>query len=447
MNFLERCRKVISIDSTPSNGNLDLTEWLASYCESQGFYIEKQNDFLGDHQHQNIIIRTQSQKPPEEFLFQTHLDTVEPGAFGAWLQNGFNPFDATIVDGKIYGLGSADAKLDFICKLEALSFFKEIKKWKLPPVLVGTYGEKLGMPGIVKLIRQDKISAKKAFVGEPTQLQILTAGMGYMAVEISVPFTREEVLRRREKIQESSNTQTKLFFGKVAHSSAPHLGDSAIKKMFDAILCLPDNAAIVEMHGGVHFNTTPIHSSLELEMNSEEESSITKRLKNIYTALFELEKTFINYQEEGFMPPYPTLNVGIVKTQLDQILIQGVCRIPPMITPEIYEAWFEDLKIIGEQNGVTFKVTDSKRPFRTHRESDLIQTSLKILKDLNMNVQCGSQSSTNEASVLSRWGVESVSFGPGKREGNIHTPQEHVEINQLEKSVEFYRHCIERFCL
>ena len=41
-------------------------------------------------------------------VFNTHLDTVPPGAAELWTECGGDPFAATVKAGRIYGLGAAD---------------------------------------------------------------------------------------------------------------------------------------------------------------------------------------------------------------------------------------------------------------------------------------------------------------------------------------------------
>ena len=53
--------------------------------------------------------------------------------------------------------GAASAKLDFLCKLQAISEFKQVT-WRLPPVLVGTFGEEIGMHGAIKLLRKKLVA-------------------------------------------------------------------------------------------------------------------------------------------------------------------------------------------------------------------------------------------------------------------------------------------------
>lgn len=448
MDFIESCRQFISIDSTPTHGNRDLAKWAAAFCRQKGLYVEEQEEVVGDLLQANVIARPEETRSGAEFLLQTHLDTVEPGPFPLWTETGANPFDAHIIDGKIYGLGTADVKLDFLCKLEALASFGNNRAWRLPPVLVGTFGEESGMQGALKLIRKNKISAKMALIGEPSDLRLINAAKGFASVEIRVPFSEQERKHREEhNLRESTSTQSKLFRGKAAHSSTPHLGESAIVKMLESLVMLPDSVNIMEMDGGINFNTVPSHAFLEIDMASPIRHPISHKIANIYRAVKALELEFLDFKDNDFYPSTPTLNIGLVRTDEDGIQLSGTCRIPPVITHETYERWMEGLRQVCEDNEANFRVNDYKKPFRTEVNSILVKGCLDELRSLGLEDQPISQASTNEASIFSRVGIECVCFGPGKREGNVHTPQEHVALADLEKAIQFYKKIIERFCL
>lgn len=448
MNFIESCRQFIAIDSTPSHGNKDLARWAAAFCRQKGLFVDEQEEVVGDLMQTNVIARLSDSRPGAEFLLQTHLDTVEPGPYSLWSETDSNPFDAHIIDGKIYGLGAAEVKLDFLCKLEALSFFKNQESWRLPPVLVGTFGEESGMQGALRLIRKNKIAAKMALIGEPSNLQVINAAKGFASVEITVPFSEEELkIRQEHNLRESTSTQSKLFHGKAAHSSTPHLGESAIIKMLESLLMLPESINVMEMDGGINFNTVPSHAFIEIDMGSSVANPISRRLVNIYRAIKSLDQEFLKYIDPDFYPSSPTLNIGLIRTNENDIQISGTCRIPPIITQDIYEQWMEGLKSVCEGNGATFRINDYKKPFRTPPNSILVKGCLDELRSLGLSDQPASLPSTNEASIFSRVGIECVCFGPGLREGNVHTPNEHVAIADLEKAIEFYKKIIERFCL
>ncbi|MGZ3742954.1 MAG: M20 family metallopeptidase [Pseudobdellovibrionaceae bacterium] len=448
MDFIEACRKFISIDSTPAHGNKEIAEHAANICRQRDLHVELQQDFMGDVAQVNLIARPQAEKPSWEFLLQTHLDTVDPGPFPLWTQLECNPFNATIMDGKIYGLGTADVKLDFLCKLEALSSFGPNKSWKLPPVLVGTYGEEMGMQGALRLIRKNKISAKMALIGEPSDLKLIGAGKGFASVEIRIPFSAEEIEYRQEhNLLESTSTQSKLFIGKAAHSSTPHLGESAVIKMLQYLQQLPDSVTVMEIDGGVNYNSVPSHALLEIDIVSNSTKPIVTKLMNIYEAIKVLEKEFSNYSDADFYPSEPTLNIGLIRTYSDHVLIAGSCRIPPIIANSVYESWMEQIRKVCMDNGSQFRITDYKKPYRTNETSALVKGCCEELRKMGLPANLTTQASTNEASIFSRTGIECLCFGPGKREGNVHTPSEHVVVEDLYKAVDFYKRVLERFCL
>ena len=191
MNFLEACKKIIQIDSTPKAGNREVALYCASLCRDAGLDVEFQEADLKGHKQLNLLARPKGSLQKDEIVFQTHLDTVEPGPMGAWTKTGSNAFKATIDGDRIYGLGVADVKLDFLCKLRALKEFAD-KKMKNPFVLVGTYGEEIGMWGAQALIEGKKFHSRKAIIGEPSELQIVYANNGYMVVHFVFPCTGAE---------------------------------------------------------------------------------------------------------------------------------------------------------------------------------------------------------------------------------------------------------------
>ncbi|MBX2987968.1 MAG: M20/M25/M40 family metallo-hydrolase [Bdellovibrionaceae bacterium] len=448
MDFVETCRRFIAIDSTPSCGSREIASVAAALCRDRGLDVELQDEVHDGLDQANLIARPRGVgRPAAEFMLQNHLDTADPGPFQMWAQNGQNPFDATIIDGKIHGLGTASTKLDFLCKLEAMASFAGRSSWTLPPVLVGTYGEETGMTGALKLIRKNKISAKMALIGEPTDLRLVSAAKGFANVEIRLPFSEEENRYRREHdLRESTSTQSRIFRGKAVHSSVPHLGDSAIVKMLDSLTQLPDGVVVMEIDGGLSTTTVPAHAFLEIEVANVRDP-IAPKIRRIHEAVRELEREFQAYKDPDFLPDTPTLNIGLIRTEEEHVQFSGSCRLPPLITQETYEKWMENLRRVCADLGGYFRVTDYKKPFRTPAQSILVKGCLDELRALGLPDRVTTQASTNEASLFSRTGVDCACFGPGSRENNIHTPDEHVRLEDLHRATEFYRRVIERFCL
>lgn len=445
MDLIESARKLIAIDSTPGQGNRRMAECAAELCRSLGLHVEFQEEITGGLEQANLLVRPQGRRADLEFLLQTHLDTPDPGPFGLWTKTDANPFDAHIIENRIYGLGAADTKLDFLCKMMAMAAFKDTSL-QMPPVLVGTFGEESGMTGALKLIRKNKVSTKLALIGEPTNLQIFTAGKGFASVEIVLDFEEDEKKFRIEhNLHENTSTQSRLFHGKAAHSSVPHEGENAIKKMFEYLLQLPEDLVVMEIDGGVNPNTVAAQAFLEVDPVSGFRLPMAKKLGVIYRAVLELEEVFKQYADPRFSPPEATLNLGLVRTSEDQVVLTGNCRMPPNISTETYESWMEKLKKVCESVNGVFRVHDYKKPYQTDEGAVFVRVAQDELGAMGLPSGLGTQSSTNEASLFSRVGIQCLSFGPGEREGNIHTPNESVAVDDLRKAIEFYSRMIKRF--
>ena len=449
MNWIETCRKLIALDSSPTSSTVEVVDFLAKEAVLAGLHVEVIHEVQNGITQANILVRPEKFNPGDnEFLLQTHLDTVDPGNFSLWKKTGYNPFDATIIDGKIYGLGAAEVKLDFICKLEALKNTKKEKFSNLKPVLVGTFGEETGMQGALKIIRKNKINAKYALIGEASDLKIIQAAKGFAVVEIRIPIEAEE---RNYKIVrnafESTSTQTKLFSGQAAHSSTPQLGDNAIKKMLDYLQKMPDNMVVVEADGGTRFNMIPNQAMIELDLSSHIKNLSLQKLNKIYQALLEVELNMRETLDHEFEPNHSTLSIGIIRTFEDSLLLGGSCRILPNVTQDQYEYWMKKIEKVCEENGAQFRITDYKKPFRTSENSVLIKTAQNVLEKMNLDSKCITLASTNEASLFTRLNMECICIGAGAREGNVHTAEEHVKIEDLEKAAYFYQQMIERLCL
>jgi acetylornithine deacetylase/succinyl-diaminopimelate desuccinylase-like protein len=438
---------VISIDSSPSAGNRSLVDFLSTLGKEKNLFPQIYAETHKGIEQANLILRPSADRPPMEFLLQSHLDTAEPGPFGLWKHNGMNPYEAHIFEGKIYGLGAASSKLDFLCKLEALASFEK-KSFRLPPVLVGTFGEETGMTGALKAIRKNIFNARMGLIGDPTQLKLATAGKGLAVVQMRIPFSEQELAyRNSHNMEESTSSQSRVFSGKPAHSSAPGAGDSALKKLFESLALIPEGIVIMEIDGGISFNTVPANGFLEIDVVSGITDPMARKLNLIYKELKNLEEQFLEYPDADFNPPHPTLNIGMIRTYESHVEILGCCRIPPTVPNDVYEAWMKKLTTVCAQVESEFRLQDYKRPYSTSENSVLVKVCQDELSKMGLSNITTTQSSTNESSLWNRIGIECVSFGPGRREENINTPGEHVSIDELEKSIDFYKRMITRFCL
>lgn len=450
-DFVEVCKGVIAIDSSVHQSNRQVVDYLAGHAANAGLQVEIQEESWAGASFANLLVRPQGHKSPvnqRELMLQTHLDTADPGPFGLWERNQSNPFSPQLLDGKIYGLGAADAKLDFVCKLSALASFTSASFRQRGCVVVGTFGEESGMAGALRLIRRNRISADWVCVGEPTGLRLFNRGKGIAAVEVTLPFSEEELAYRRDHdLSESTSTQSRIFKGRSVHSSEANRGESAIAKMFEYLEQMPRNLLVMEMDGGVSFNTVAASAFLELDVVSDIATTMGDRLVKLNHLLADLSSRMRLHSDPHFDPPHATLNVGCIRTLEDRILLSGTCRIPPGVNQDVYESWMKELKERVLALGGEMRIVDYKRPFATSETSPFVEICQGELRAMKLTDQLGSHASTNEASLFARTGMQCLSFGPGRREGSDSSTSEYVELRELEVATEFYRRLIGKACL
>jgi succinyl-diaminopimelate desuccinylase len=445
LSWLETCRKFIAVDSSPSAGTEAIGRFAAELCQTAGLTVETQPDSRDGLRQLNVIAQSTPGLREPGLALLTHLDTADPGTYAAWTQTAENPFNASIYQDRMYGLG-VTSKLDFICKLEAM---RRIDPWRLKRSvqLIGSFGEENGMRGALRLVRHKKLQARWVLVGEPTELRVANASLGFAAVEVRVSFSAQEMeLRRRHWEQELSSSQSKLFRGKAAHASHPKLGENAIVAMLDHLAQLPEGILVLEVDGGSSVNVVPESAHLEIDVAGELSQGLTSRLRQIMRGLRDVEQDFFNYRAEGFEPNVPTMNIGLVRTREDHVLLGGSCRWPPSVTEDAFSGWIAALRGVCEAVGAQFKVTEHRRPFRAPADHDFVAQCRSELASQGGAAEPVNLSTCTEASILGRTGLDCVIFGPGQGVGNSHKPNEWISIKDLQRATDFYRGMIERMC-
>lgn len=449
-DFIELARRMVSFDTSPQSSTVELVQFLSEIATDMGLVAEIQHESQQGIPQSNIIIRTQPVKPGEQsLLLQSHLDTVDPGAYALWTKNQSNPFDAVIDEGHIYGVGVAEVKLDFLCKLFALHKISGRTKnfQTLHPVLVGTFGEETGMLGALKIIRKNKINTRYAIISEPSDLQIINAAKGFATIEIRIPFSQGELnLRDQHSHSTEASSQSKVFSGKATHSSTPHLGENAAVKMFEYLATLPSDTLLLDIEAGSRFNMVPNQAAVEISWEPKLKDGVIEKLNKIYQLVQNVEQNMKQYMDDDFTPNHSTLSIGVIRLFEDYILVGGSCRIVPSVGQDVYEKWIQNFYSFCGGIGAEFHLQDYKRPFRLSSKSILVKLAQIEMEKLGVKAECRTMASTNEASLFSRTGIECICIGIGEREGNIHTPNEKVSLQHIETATLFYEKMIERLC-
>ncbi len=490
--FLEEARRMIRINSVSSNGNEEIANYVAALMQDRGLKTQLQHV---THSHENISKRQfnvigilgdslSDRKIRKGLLLNSHLDTVSPGITENWTETGGDPFVATIKDGKIFGLGSADVKLDFLCKLHAVEKFRE-KKLKNPIYLVGTCGEEVGMFGAKYLIKSLTLNPKYALVGEPSELKVVYAHKCLNIYRVSIGY------QLVERDARGFNRRIDLHsFGKSAHSSYPHLGTNAILESVDFLHRALDQGfemRFTRLDGGDTINKVPDHALTEFYLTSHQFEDFKRFFRevvkaegkgksfrvelggvgdtgvkflpdNLFPCLTDVAAFFKEIavqaekkKDDTYNPPFSTVNFGQLKQRLGGLDAHFDLRILPETSADEMDKHIQKGIHSIAMKYPSLNISAIRERTNPGLNMSLEDPFLRICKEAmeNSGIEANfdKKSTSTEAAQYFHAGYPSIVFGPGKSHGNSHSPNENNLLDQLEKAVLFYEKVIERVCL
>jgi succinyl-diaminopimelate desuccinylase len=238
--------------------------------ESEGFHNEIISYKKDDTKLHNLVSRIG--QGSQKIIFCGHFDVVPTGEISKWM---YPPFSAEIVDGKLYGRGSADMKSGLTMLIGAMKNLSKNAKFieKFELVFVGTADEEGGMSGSMYLTEKKIMqNAILLIIGEPTNMNIGVAEKGILWINMNIQ-------------------------GKSAHGSMPDKGinaiECAIKITSELYNCLDKKRNAIlgnstlnigRIEGGTVINVVPEQTSLELDYRlipEQDPESIIKNLRKI----------------------------------------------------------------------------------------------------------------------------------------------------------------------
>ena len=250
--LIERLTALVKTPSeNPPGEEAEAARVAGSYCESLGFDVELHELDPG---RPSVVARKVFGDGPT-VCYCSHIDVVPAGDHALWVHP---PYDAQIVDGRMHGRGSSDAKGPIAAALEAVEALRT-----MDVELGGTFQmalvadeEAMGFKGAGFLVEEKIVTPDYTIIGEPTRLRIVKAQRGPCWLRI---VTR----------------------GKAAHGSAPERGVSAIMHMAEIVAhleeTLPDithdvvggpSVNVGTIQGGTKVNIVPALCIAEIDRRS-----------------------------------------------------------------------------------------------------------------------------------------------------------------------------------
>jgi acetylornithine deacetylase/succinyl-diaminopimelate desuccinylase family protein len=249
----------------PMDGEAGVAAYVADHLRGLGLEVETAEVLPG---RRNVVGRWRGAGGGPTLAFNTHMDTVAEGE--GWSRG---PFDGTVVDGRLYGRGSVDAKgplAAFLTAAEAL--VRSDVRLRGDLLVTAVVDEETCSTGARALVGD--LGADLAVVGEPTELAVAIAHRGSFRPVIAVR-------------------------GRTAHSSRPSEGVNAVYQalpVIDALrrygeglsrshpLCGSASAAVTLLHAGVGENVIPDRCEITLDRRlvpGEEEASVRTEIEGV----------------------------------------------------------------------------------------------------------------------------------------------------------------------
>ena len=242
--LVDLARNLIDIEST-SGGEAAVTTWLARCLRERGYTVTEQ-PVIDDRV--NVLATVGATEP--ETVYSTHIDCVPPF------------FPSRIEGDTLYGRGACDAKGILAAQIMALDRLRDAGETRVGLVVV--VGEENGSHGARAA---NRLSNRSRYLinGEPTDNRLAAATKGAYRVRLSAT-------------------------GRAVHSAYPHLGDSAIEKLLDALVALrgldlpvdpvlgPTTYTVGVLSGGVAPNVVPPVAEADVNFRTVEPAASVREL-------------------------------------------------------------------------------------------------------------------------------------------------------------------------
>lgn len=456
--FLELARKLIAADSVSAKGTRRAAEVLEPLWAHAGLPVQRQ---AVEEIHVNLLGGPGGEASgPGGVLLVTHLDTVPPGPLERWQGD---PWTLTERDGFLHGLGVADVKLDALCKAEAARRVQG-RKARRPFWLLGTFGEEVGLRGARHFVESDlfrAVAPAQVLCGEPSELQIISAHKGYAVVRCTL---RDR--KARPVNSDGPGVEQLLFAGRAAHSSTPALGDNAILKALAWVKAAA--SPVIAARGGSGTNVVPASCLVEVpaprEKGEPEPASVRflaprPPQANLWRALATasaLEELWQRTLPEGadprFDPPGAVGGLNVLDSGEAAVSLDLDARLLPTHDPDALiaafsaqaRAWVDqlgrgelELRITVERNASGMALA---------ADAPLLKSAGAVLGRHGLDPTPRAKPTSTEAGVFARAGCEAMVIGPGRSTGNAHTPNERIEMAQLDKACDLYESLLLELC-
>ena len=495
MELKELAIKFLQMKSISEEGNEEVINFLIPIFEQMGakLILQQVPHSLADHSKRQFnlvailgddLVDARTKKG---LLLTSHIDTCSPGHTADWNHLGGNPFAPAEKNGLLYGLGAADAKLDFLTKVLAAESYSR-RPLKQPIYLAATCGGDSALAGSKYMIQSGVVNPRQVLVGRPTNLSLVNTQKSQLSFSLKLSFVaiEKDAQEFNAKVFLSSRAQSK-------HVTDADANKNAINNIFfflDNLKTSPIVHKLFSIQGSNSLFKTPDQASAGIVIASKDLDAIRDRfralssnhrdclfemrlggtgdrgikllpeeigpaLQKIRTELEEINKGFENKSDPNFNPPISRAVLSAIVQERDSLELKiHYNLLPEFSSVEQKKNLEQDLKNRVANIARSFRALSiecrkivSTPYFYTNPQGSFTQTLQADLSRSGLEPKVLGANYSSEAAYFHEKGYDTMVFGPGKSSGNSHCPNEHVSLDDLQAAMRFYGHCIEAFCV
>lgn len=221
-DVVEACSALIAVPSeNPGGSESGVADLVRDALSGTGFALELVEAAPG---RTNVIARLSRGSSGRKIIVQGHLDTKPAGSLGGSAGWSTSPWQPTVRDGLLYGLGACDTKGGVAAELVALRQLARRRDWTGEIVFQGVADEEDGSAlGAQYLLELGELAADAAIVAEPTSCRPSVAQLGNAWASVTVT-------------------------GLAAHAGTPERGIDGVRAALEFIRRVDAQVAVMPTH-------------------------------------------------------------------------------------------------------------------------------------------------------------------------------------------------------
>lgn len=357
VNFLSEIVKIKSYSSNEEK----LVDFIIGYLSKQKL---SNNSKVKRIKNNIILLYNFNNSSKAKILYDAHIDTVPAEELNNWK---YSPFSGKYIKDKIYGRGSCDDK-GSVASLVFCFLFLNKFQIKTEPIVfsLSSNEENSSGKGIEEVLKY--IKPKYCIICEPSDLKIIYGHKGKWSIKLK-------------------------FYGKSAHSSAPHLGKNAIYSIYPIIKNIIENE-------NKNFTKSPLgkptYTITYIESKTNSLNSIPHECS-----------VYIDYRSV----------LGETEKSIKNFLLKNVKEKNYELIPQhkFFKAWILD------------------------KRDNLLKVAKEIYK-ICFNKEAKPllwQFCTNGSITMAEYKIPTIGFGPGSP-FLAHQDNEYIKISDILKAIKFY---------